>query len=92
MVVAEGDMRKTNTTRTTRRQPPKPFEATVDHDAEARSGRLRTVADCLRWPCVRDEMMAWATSLTTTNCGWSEYECAQEFIRDLRAAELRRLG
>lgn len=28
----------------------------------------------------QDSLLAWASSLTTTNCYWADYEVAQQFI------------
>ena len=40
-----------------------------------------------RWGIVRDAVLDWANSMTTTNCGWSEYGLAQAIIARWRQRE-----
>lgn len=69
---------------------PAPFAQAQEHDEKARYALMRVVDDCLKWPCVREEMWGWATSVTNANCGWAEYGYAQDFLRALGEAERRR--
>jgi len=77
-------------TRQPKRKVPSPFAEAQEHDEKARYALMHVVDDCLKWSCVRAEMMGWATSLTNTNVGWAEYAYAQEFLKVLGEAERRR--
>jgi hypothetical protein len=73
------------------RQPKRKMPEPLDGAAEALRVLDNEVEDVVRtmakWPAVRREVLEWIDSLTTTNCGWFEYQLAQKIRERNRIVE-----
>jgi hypothetical protein len=60
-----------------RLQTPTALKSTSEAYAALETDLERVVGEMVRWPEVRTSVLAWADSLTSTNCGWYEYHLAR---------------
>ena len=59
---------------------PKALEDADKAYAEMENEVFTVLGEMERWSLVRDEVLAWASSLTTTNCPWSSYGLARLIV------------
>ena len=68
---------------------PKPIAKTAEAFATVLYD-LDTVLDAMaRWPAVRTDVLAWAESCLSHNCGWCEYRLAQLILAEMSTRDRR---